>query len=346
MDAEEAEMEAILGGEGPDTPPAQAEEATPAATPQVEATPAETNLETEGTPAGQEPPAKSEEDDSAVSQLPPDKSKKPQYRLRPNDETEALALEMMRSAQKAGAPLSLKDALVEAERITKKPEDGTPANEPQNELAAVDTELAEVRQKLDQFAADESLYTPEVRKAQQRELELVAQKARLEAAEQVAQAQQAQAANQQFETAEAESWSKAAEIFPDIANKDSALSQKVAAEWNAIADNPNHPLYNLPDLPETLTAKHAALLRIAPTAANATPAPAKPAAVAPSHSTPIQPVPGSAGRSAPPGQVTEAQREAQTIAALANARSDDEFEALLEKDLATDPSPSTLGYRL
>ncbi len=326
MDAEEAEMLAVLSGENPEAPAALTPEppdSTPV-TPPADDTPVPP---VDDTPPGGQP----KDDPTDEPAAPTDKGR---FRLEGQDAHFARLRREGVSAEEA-----IKIAYAKPET-----QGAPPADQPQNDLAAVDTELAEVRKQLDQFAADESLYTPEVRKAQQRELELVSQKARLEAAEQQAQAQKAQTEVQQFESAEAKSWENAIEVFPDIANPDSALAQKVKAEWDAIAANPKHPLYSLPDLPETLTAKHAAALRIAPKAATAAPsAPAKPAVTTPSG-MPIQPLSGS--RSAPIGQVTEAQREAQSLAALANAGSLDEFEALLGKDLRSDPSPTHIGYRL
>lgn len=348
-------MEAIdlswdsIGGEGPATPTvATAEPATPevisavvtpanpdpAAPVTPEAAPANPEA-----PAGEKPP-ESPDDADDVAPLTTPEGKKPQYRFRPGDQTEVLALEMVRSAQKTGQTLSLKDALAKAESILK-PEGAAPSNPAADEMQSIDSELETVRETLDDAAQNESLYTLEVRKAQQRELELTAKRTRLEDQQARAAAASAQTESQKFDAAESESWKETHRLFPSIKDQATPIAKAMEAEWNAIAANPKHPLHNDPDLPFTLAAKHAAKLGIAPaTTAQVVPPVQTPAAPA----SGLQPAPASGGKSTVPIAVTPAQKEAQFVQTLAKA-TDQEIGKLLEDDIFGGPQDQGYAFR-
>lgn len=291
----------------PVTPP-PAEPVAPVVQPETPAAPAAP--ETPTPPVGEQPPAEPIEEPAA----PTDKGR---FRMEgPDAHFARLRLQQVPQAE------AFKIAYGQSET----PVTPTPPAAPTDELKAVTDELEAIAGTLDKAGEDESLYTPEIRKAQRREAELIARKTNLE----VQQAQAAAAAEVQrqteFKASEDQSMTAAQARFPALAQDGSELQKAFAAEWDKIAADPGNPLYTLPDLPEVLAAKHAALLGIAPAAKAPTPPP-----VPPPQRT-MQPVPASIGNTAPPVQLNPAQEEAAFAQTLAKA-SDDEMGDILGKDL-------------
>lgn len=135
-----------------------------------------------------------------------------------------------------------------------------PAGEvaPQADPAA--DELAQVQAALDAHAEAGDLPTPEIRKMQRRESELLAEQraqaivAPLLAKEQERQAKEKASEDKAFEETRVASGKKAAILFPEAYKKGSELYEKVIAHKNAMEDpsHPDHSLFDKADLPELL----------------------------------------------------------------------------------------------
>lgn len=330
---------AVLDPTTPPVPPVDGDDALSGFPPDVVPPPANAPPPTkppEEPPAT--PPATPPDDDSRVAPLPANPDKKgTQYRVRVSDETEALALEMVRSAERSNRTLSLKDALAQAEQVTKGTgSDDPPTPPPEDPMKPVNDELAALDAKLQQFAEDESLYTKEVHEATMRRTELIAQKTRLELQQAEAAKVQQATATQEFEEVENKAWEIARGAFPDIDKEDSEFAQEFATRWNVIANTPNHPLYNVPDLPKKLAAEVGLDLGIAPQPKAAPPAQPPPANPPAPPSPTLRAVPGSPGiRSAPPIPPTPEQKKAQLVQSLADAGDDmSKIGELLGQDFA------------
>jgi hypothetical protein len=314
-----------IKGENLDPVPAAAAEPTPEVTPPVESDPP-------APPAEPEPPA----DPPATTDEPAepeDPTAKGRFRLEGKAAHFARLVREGVDEQEA-IKIAYKDA----------PQGSEPAPSPPSDpLKAIDEELEQLAQILDPAAADESLNTPEYRKATRREAELLAKKEVLETRQREAAEAQRQQETQNLQTTEAKAWEAAETTYPQIKDEASPLFKSVEKEWNEIAGNPKHPLYSVPDLPELLTAKHASKLGIAPAKASSpTPTPATPP-----PAKGLQTVPGDTGRSAPLQNLTSAQLEAQSAARLAKA-SDAEIDDILDTDLwgkPKDERESSFSFR-
>lgn len=291
-----------VSGANPDVP-TTAVEPTPAAPP----APTEP-VQPQDPPAGEQPPAAPTEEPKQKDEL----------RIRLHGEDAHFA--------------RLRKEGVSAEEAVKiaygKQEQGSPPAQPppQNDLKAVEDELATLQPILDAAAEDESLLTPEIRKAQKREAELTAKKAVMEAQQAQETARQQQEQHNQFDQAEQKAWADSQARFPELVVKGSPLNLAVEAEWDAIAQNPNHPLFSLPDAPALIVAKHAVTLGIAP----AKPTSAQPPA--PPTGPGLQPMPAGTGRTMPQTTLTPAQEAAQFAQTLA-AAGDDDWGDVIGKDI-------------
>lgn len=136
--------------------------------------------------------------------------------------------------------------------------------------------------------------------------------------------------------AEAASKAQAVKFFPDAAKADTALFRAIAADV-ARLENSNPAFFRDPEWAETLAAKHAARLGIAPAIAPAKPAPpaaAKPVAKATpapaaAPAKPARPVPSPASGSAQASVVRPSQPSAADITAkLAAAKASGDIESV------------------
>lgn len=149
-----------------------------------------------------------------------------------------------------------------------------PAEATPNPLTTLQAEANEIESRLDAAAADNSLFTPELRKDLKRQQEIERLIIKEESKRQQEQTAQVQTEQEKFTTGWDASEARAEALYdPEHTKAGSPLVKAVSTEIEAIAKNPNHPLYGNEELPELMFAKHAARLGIAPKAAvKATPA--------------------------------------------------------------------------
>lgn len=173
----------------------------------------------------------------------------------------------------------------EAERRVK----GEPASPAKEEpetptIAAVvstlETEVADLKSKLDAAGGDEALFTKEIAKWTQELAEKTAdlKLAKRDLADEQALAREAaEEADTKWKTTLAASRTRVIELYPDVADDATPLGKAVSEEIVAMRD-PSHPDHNLlftGSAPETITRRVAERLGIQPVAKAATPQPAK-----------------------------------------------------------------------
>lgn len=177
----------------------------------------------------------------------------------------------------------------------------------QAEQAQEVPDLAKIEERLDVKAMEkaEAIKNLEFDKAAQLELEIAGIQKEFRKAERIAvQREEAEKAARQETLNSAKQ--KAVEIYPDTANKDSALTKKMFEIFDVLRDTEN-PIISDPNMPFKLAQMAANELGIPPRnpkAPKASPAPAKPVATTPPSSTArrsptIQPASGNARTNTP-----------------------------------------------
>jgi hypothetical protein len=269
-------------------------------TEQETATAPEQSQETTETPDGDESSENGDETETAT-ETP---AKPPQYRWRPKTEIDNLAMQMVKSAEKAGRDLTLSDALAEAQRILK-PADAT--TEQQTETNPDEPESFKALQTVDDVKRLRLSLATERKKAMgidldferaaqiDYELTLLTDKEK-----EIAGAQDAE--DLRYSDAVTKSQNKALERYPDTGNAESPLVAKMA-EIDATWKSTNDPKYFDTDKPLLLATIAASELGIAPKASK--PASQPTAKQSPRPTTkPAVPAPLASGaaRTTTPGQ--------------------------------------------
>jgi hypothetical protein len=224
--------------------------------------------------------------------------KPPQYRWRPKSEVDALAMDIIKRAEKSGKEISMKEALAQAETILKK--DDSDDSEVSNNIFPETVEeaqayLADLRaQRKQAFAKD-----LDFEKAAELDEQIEAVKdhiGNLKQAEVLTRQNQEAKWNQVLETSKA----KAVELYPDVTNPESELVQKMV-EIDGLLKETGNDLFYAPEKPLKLAQMAANELGIAPKIARATKVTSKPTASSqPAKATasaairPVQPASGTA----------------------------------------------------
>lgn len=301
------------GGEGEQTPP-------PAA--KVEAPPAG-----EPPPAAASEPAQTEKKDEVVETRTPeeiaaaaeaDKVKADAEakakadaeaevagieRPRLKDERDQLIAGIYMKAKREGKPVTWAEAEARVDGPPTKPAEAAVAEAPIDHAAVVgtlETEVADIKKKMDEAGASEGLYTPEIAKLTQDLADKTAdlKLARRDLKESVDEQAQAEAeVRQQSEANRAKSHAEAIAAYPAVADDTTPLGKAVKDEITAMRDptHPDHALLYGDSIPFLITQKVAAKMGIAPVAAAAAaapPPPAKPTVAAPPRVV-VSPVPGN-----------------------------------------------------
>ena len=225
-------------------------------------------------------------------------------RPRLKDERDQLIAGVYMKAKREGNPISWAEAetrvdgpKVEAAKSAEAPPDYATV------VGTLETEVADIKKKMDEAGASEGLYTPEIAKLTQdltdktsdlklakRDLQIATEEAQLALEETRRQS----AANRDAAIAEAK------RAYPDAADETTPLGKAVKDEITALRD-PNHPDHALlygDSIPFLITQKVAMKMGIAPVApakpASATPPPpAKPAVVQAPPRMVVSPAPGN-----------------------------------------------------
>lgn len=235
----------------------------PAST-QVE--PAEKSKKTEGGIAPDEKPLddahiQTEEDKKSASQ---DADKKPpQYRWRPKSEVDALAMDIIKRAEKSGKEIEMKEALAKAESILQTDNeapknDNEDANNFPETVAESETLLKDLRTQRKQAFVQEL----DFEKAADLDEKIEAIKDHIASVKDADVVAQQNAVTEWNQTLEA-SKSHAVETYPDVTNADSELVKKMI-EIDAQLEEDKNPLFHAPDKPFKLAQMAANEIGIAP----------------------------------------------------------------------------------
>ncbi len=194
--------------------------------------------------------------------------KTPQYRWRPKSEVDALAMDIIKRAEKSGKEISMKDALAQAETILKPDDTGDGSTGAANDFPKTVTEsetlLTDLRaQRKQAFAKD-----LDFEKAAELDEQIEAVKdhiGSLKQAEATTRQDQESRWNQTLETSK----TKAVELYPDVTNPESELVKKMV-ELDATLKESGNDLFYAPDKPLKLAQMAANELGIAPKKPGAT----------------------------------------------------------------------------
>jgi hypothetical protein len=318
-----AERAAFLAN--PEETPAPAAAVTPpapeAVIPPAEAPPVEGEVEVGEPLVGETPPA----------------AQPPRYRLKPVDAVEAVAFEIRKQADKAGTPITMKDAIAQAEALPqfKKavPAPAVPLTLPGNEASYEDV-IAYLRNAKPTTAVEVQTLTDLAwatrTKAMDTDLNMTAVAQLDQVIGRDLRQMETSVQNQQLNARHAEvarfndqadaSKVRAIELYPDVTIADSALVKKMI-EIDAELKASGNPLFDSADKPLKLTQMAANELGMAPRskAAAASPQPV----VKPTR--PAQPpfAPGSArttSASVPTGQLEEKLSKISSVEELEAAK--------------------------
>lgn len=283
-------------------------------------------------PPGEEgDPAPGEPSDDTGKSDPPDR-KPPQYRWRPKSETDALAMDIIKRAEKSGKEISMRDALAQAETILKSDDDEAGAdNGLPKTIAESEAMLADLRQQRRQALAKD-LDFEKTAELDDKIEELRDHLGGLKISEIEARRTQ----EEDWNTTLTQSKSRAVQVYPDSAVAGSELVKEMARIDVELKDTEN-PLYHSPDKPFKLAQMAANNLGIAPKSANAPAAKvAKPAA----SSQPVKkPAATSAARPAKPAsppmsgtaRTAQASTNGQAASELDGVQDEDSWRAHVEK---------------
>ena len=222
-------------------------------------------------------------------------------------------------------------------------------DEPQGpDISALETELQQLDQRIEQAGEDGEVMTPELAKAIQRRSDL-ATDIRLAKHEAKLRAQEAErAAQSAYQQSFDESSAAVVELYPDAANPESAFSKALDLDVEKILSTPNHPLRENPEAPMILAVQLARRMKIAPATGqspvssqhspNPGVKPSTPTAPAttPAATTPrpgLTPAAGSSRTAPQPAMPTAAQIEAELQSKLAAVSSAEEGAGLLAASL-------------
>lgn len=200
-------------------------------------------------------------------------------------------------------------------------------------VAVLEAEAAEIEARLDAAAADNSLFTPELRKDLKRQTEIERQITKENFKRDKAEAVQVQTVQQKYDADWDASVATAIATYAEEHTKaGSTLANAVSSEVEKIASNPLHPLYGNSELPELLFAKHAARLGIPPKAR-----------VTPPVSGRVLPASGASAPLPSPVQNEATQKEAYKIRMAQAFKSGDPDEAarIAEEELTGKPASSS-----
>lgn len=188
------------------------------------------------------------------SQTPPDtgeagaeQQKPPQYRWRPKSEVDALAMDIIKRAEKSGKEISMKDALVQAETILKNDDSGEDGADTANNFPNTITEsealLADLRaQRKQAFAKD--LNFEKAADLDEKIEEIKDHIGSLRHTEALTRQDQ----ETQWNRTLAESKAKAVELYTDVTDPESELVKKMV-EIDARLLESGNELYHSPEKP-------------------------------------------------------------------------------------------------
>ncbi|MDR1191259.1 MAG: hypothetical protein LBK60_06300 [Verrucomicrobiales bacterium] len=327
IDAYNAEREQFLGNPDQDNNGGDGEQAEGA---QASAGEAAADGEQGGEAQGKQPETKpdekqEEEEGKEASQDNSDgDAKPPQYRLRPQSETEALAFDIYKRGQRSGKNIPLEDAVAQAKQILgqgdSQTEAGGDADQPKT-VSEAQARLTELRAAL--------------RKAQYEDLDFEQAKALDEQIEtlrdrigdlKIAEGKQREHARAEWDGALEAAKARAVELYPEVTNAESALVKRMNAIDAELRASDN-PLVSQPDYPVKLSQLAANELGVAPKAGTrkgATTQAAASSAPAKKTVSSVQPASGSA-------RTTPNNKPEQFDVELGQVNDEEAYEKLVEK---------------
>jgi hypothetical protein len=281
---------------------------------------------------------------AAKKEEPEEKSR----RFRVKDPIAQAALELYKTFENTDTPITL----AEAERRVRgdaAPEKKEPAKaaavEPnlQEVVTTLDAKVTDLKSKLEAAGGDEALFTKEIAQWQielsdaQSDLKLARRD--LKEAQELAQLE-AEETDQAFKTAVDKSRAKATELYPDVADENTALGKAVAERIVAMRSksHPDHNILFTGSAPEVITRTVADELGIAAKTKKAAAPPPKPKPATPPAAKKVTPVSGA--RSAAASAPTPEDASKKTVEYL---KSDEASLADLDKAFGADKPLQLIG---
>lgn len=281
------------GGGGQEAPKGEAKaEAPKVETPAAGEQPPVTETTTTETPT---PPAETPTPPAETPTPPaaPKGEEETAERFRFKDPQIRAALAIVKAREAAGTPISLAEAerLVVGEPTAPVTAEAVIEAEPivveaKGNIETLTKEIADLETEIEEAGKNESLMTTEVSQAirtlSKKQGDLVRAEGKLERAQETAKTQLASRETEatRHKTARLESRTSAIELYPDVADENTALGKAVAAEFEAMKDanHPDNPILFADSAPEIVTERVAKKLGIQPKAkAKAAATPVQPA---------------------------------------------------------------------